>query len=88
MLASMPAGLWREWAEFFAAEPFGGVAEDLRAGMLLSLVANMLGGGGKTYQPADWFRSLRETRRDDREQSVERMIEIARMWGSVSGNNR
>lgn len=51
------------WLAFFELEPFGAGREDLRAGLVASVVANSAfgrGKGAKTYKPSDFFENLRE----------------------------
>lgn len=44
-----------EWMAYFTLEPWGQVQEDLRAGVVASMVANASMGSGKAIQPGDIF---------------------------------
>ena len=59
MLAAMPATVWREWMGFFRLEPFGPVQDDLRVGILASLLHNAWFDGPK-IQPHEVFPSIDE----------------------------
>jgi hypothetical protein len=80
MLAAMPDRLFREWMEFFAHNPFGPRHEDLRAGLLASLLyAPHRKSGAPQLGPEDFFPSLRmEPPRRTPEELAGKMMAFAR----------
>lgn len=51
-----------QWHAFWRIEPWGGRAEDLRAGQVAAAVINASGRCEKTATPADFFSSLKPPR--------------------------
>ena len=43
---------YADWQAYYAIEPFGGHVEDVRAGVIASVVA---GSVGKEVEPLEWF---------------------------------
>jgi hypothetical protein len=80
MLASMSQRQFAEWVEFFALEPFGPRQEDLRAGVLGSILINgnpHRGKNPKRVKPEDFFPSLKGPLRV---QPMDEMIEAAKRF--------
>jgi hypothetical protein len=63
------------WLEYAALEPFGPLREDLRAGQLASLVANIA--GSKDATPATFFPELAEP---EPEPEPEDLLTQIRAW--------
>ncbi|HVS37202.1 MAG TPA: hypothetical protein VMS17_16690 [Gemmataceae bacterium] len=63
MLAAMTAREWWGWQVYGALEPWGGRQDDLRCGILASLIANWSmdrDPKAKPLVPADFFPGLKE----------------------------
>lgn len=56
MLYAMPWPQFEEWQDYFALEPFGEERDDLRAGQIAAMVANVhKGKGGRTLKASDFL---------------------------------
>ena len=53
----MPAHVWDDWLWYAKREPFGEERDDLRAGIVASVVANAMGRkkGQKAFKPKDFI---------------------------------
>ena len=81
MLEEMSPAQLREWQEFAELEPFGGPHEDLRFGLVCTLLANAWSVKGG-YAPGDFFPTLRET---GRRQTAEEQILAAKHFTVAAG---
>jgi hypothetical protein len=75
----MPRSLWKRWQEYFAAEPWGGLQDDLRAAYVTCLTYNAhRGKDDPAREPWHWFPSLRVFKAPPRERTEQdARIEIA-----------
>ena len=55
MLDEIPAPVFVEWMAFYDADPFGEERADLRAGIIASTIANVMGGSKRRLQPLDFM---------------------------------
>jgi hypothetical protein len=81
MLAEMSQRQFLEWMEYYALEPFGARQEDLRAGILGSILINgnpHRRSSARTVKPQDLFPSLKDTAL--KVQSYEEMIDAAKRF--------
>jgi len=70
MLREMSSAQFAEWMAFAELEPFGGLREDYRAGLLMAVVANCApfrGKGARVWNPWDFFRTLRRPEQTPRQ---------------------
>ncbi len=60
MLARLPGHVWRRWQEYQQIRSFGPLHEDVRAGVVASLLFNAnRGKNQKALGPADFFPALK-----------------------------
>lgn len=56
MLSRMDSRELAEWAAYYSIEPFGEERDDLRAGIVASVIANVnRGKSSKVYEPQDFM---------------------------------
>jgi hypothetical protein len=61
MLDTLPSSEITEWLAFSQLEPFGGIVEDMRAGIAAATTVNVnQGEGARTFGPLDFFPWHRE----------------------------
>jgi len=76
MLAEMTSGAFAEWMAYSRIEPWGEDRDDLRIGILASMIANMFREKGKkAYAPQDFILNFEP---EDNDAKVQKMIESLR----------
>jgi hypothetical protein len=76
MLGEISSHAYAEWMAYSRIEPWGEEREDLRIGILASMIANMFREKGKkAYQPQDFILNFEP---EDEEAKVQKMIESLR----------
>jgi hypothetical protein len=76
MLAEMSSRDLAEWMAYSRIEPWGEERDDLRIGILASMIANMFREKGKkAYEPQDFILNFEP---EDEEAKVQKMIESLR----------
>jgi hypothetical protein len=61
LLASIDSQELSEWMAFARIEPIGSLREDLRAGTIAAVTANVsFGKKSKAFEPEDFFHALRD----------------------------
>lgn len=81
MLEELTSEELSRWQALFALEPWGGAREDLRVGLLASLLHNAWFSGG-TRRPHDWFPNLEQ---DRPQQTPHEAAAAARRWVQQTG---
>lgn len=82
LLSRVSSAELTEWMAFYRLEPWGSEADDWRAGMVASVVANVnrdTKQHRRAYQPAD-FMPRRGRAQAKPEQSPEEQLRIIQMW--------
>ena len=65
MLSRMDSRELAEWAAYYSVEPFGEERDDLRAGIVASVIANVnRGKSSKAYSPQDFMPYAKKERNE------------------------
>ena len=84
LLARVSARELSEWQAYYTLEPWGEERDDLRAGIIASVVANVhRSKGGKTWKPSDFVLEFQPREREP--QTEEQMMQMARLLNAAFG---